>query len=88
MPYIKQNRRLELNKDNQLEMIGLGCKNEGELNFVLTSICKGYLEQIGTKSYARYNQVIGAIECCKLELYRKQISFYEEQKEKENGSVW
>jgi hypothetical protein len=87
MPYIKQERRLELDKDNQLEMIGLGCEGEGELNFVLTSICKGYLEKLGMKSYARFNQVVGAIECCKLELYRRRVAPYEDLKIKENGDV-
>lgn len=88
MPYIKQERRSELDKDNQLEMIGLGCQSEGDLNFVLTSICKGYLEQVPNKSYARYNQVMGVLLCCALELYRKPVANYEEKKEEENGSVW
>ena len=88
MPYIKQDRRVELNIGGQLEIIGLGCQNEGELNFVLTSICRGYLEKIGMKSYARYNQVIGVIECCKLELYRRQIAEYENLKIQSNGDVY
>lgn len=87
MPYIEQSRRKELDKDSQLEMIGLGCNSEGELNFVLTSICKGYLEKLGMKNYARFNQVVGAIECCKLELYRRKISPYEDLKIQENGDV-
>lgn len=88
MPYIKKERRLELDKDNQLEMIGLGCQSEGELNFVLTSICKGYLEKLGMKSYARYNQVMGVLECCKIELYRRVIVPYEKSKIYENGDCY
>lgn len=87
MPYIKKERRPELNKDNQLEQIGFSCDNEGELNFVLTSICIGYRENHGTK-YATFNQILGALECCKLELYRKKIASYEEEKISENGDVY
>jgi len=87
VPYIEKLRRKELDKDNQLEMIGLGCNSEGELNFVITSICKGYLNKHGLANYARFNQTVGAIECCKLELYRHRIAPYEDIKIQENGDV-
>jgi hypothetical protein len=31
--------------------------------------------------------MVGALECCKLELYRKRIAPYEELKERENGPI-
>ena len=88
MPYIKQKRREELDKDSQLGMIGLGCESEGELNYVLTMICKGYLSKLGTIKYARLNAIIGALECCKLEFYRRTVAEYENIKIKESGDVY
>jgi hypothetical protein len=35
-----------------------------------------------------YNDVIGALECCKLELYRRMVAPYENTKIKENGDVY
>ena len=84
-PYIKQERRKVLNKKSQLEMLGLECQNEGELNFALTMICKGYLNKFGMIRYARLNTIVGAIECCKLEFYRRQVVLYEDLKIKEPG---
>ena len=37
--------------------------------------------------YAVYNELIGALECAKLELYRKRVAPYEEEKIAENGEV-
>ena len=59
----------------------------GELNFLLTTMCRRYFNK-SARNYEAYNTVIGALECCKLEYYRKQVSLYENEKEKENGTVW
>lgn len=88
MPYIKQKRRKELDKDSQLGMIGLGCESEGELNYVLTMICKGYLNKLGMIRYARLNAIVGTLECCKLEFYRRIASPYEDLKIKDSGDVY
>jgi hypothetical protein len=45
-----------------------------------------YLREKGIK-YANINEVIGALECCKLELYRAIAAPYEEEKIEENGQV-
>ena len=39
-------------------------------------------------NYALYNAVIGVLECAKMELYRRQISPYEDRKIAENGDVY
>jgi len=59
----------------------------GDLNYVLTSACKAYLEKQLYINYQAYNDVIGALECCKLEMYRRSIAPYEDIKIKENGDV-
>lgn len=57
----------------------------GDINYLFTAIID---RQLTNANYARYNEIIGALECCKMELYRKKIAKYEDFKEKENGTVW
>lgn len=86
MPYTSQEDREKFKEDN-LEMIGLRCAHEGDLNYVLTCICKGYLSKFGMIKYAMLNTIMGVLECCKLEFYRRICSPYEDIKIKENGDV-
>lgn len=58
----------------------------GILNYIITSICLAYLRYKG-ESYTHYNDILGALEGCKLELYRRKISKYEDLKIKQNGDV-
>lgn len=80
MPYIDARTRDYLN--TSMDMSG-----PGELNYMLTKICKLYLDKFG-ESYRTYNDIIGALEGCKLELYRRKTVPYEERKIKQNGDVW
>jgi len=57
----------------------------GELNYLFTRIID---RQLDNANYARYNELIGALECCKLELYRRMIVPYEDKKKKDNGDVY
>ena len=85
MPYIKQERRQDLNwAINQEEH--LQPSTEGELNYVLTVICQTYLRRKGI-NYSNINTVIGVLECTKAEFYRRIASMYEERKIVENGDV-
>jgi hypothetical protein len=58
----------------------------GELNYALTMICREYIEDNGV-SYQAYNDIIGALEGCKLEFYRRSVAPYEDIKISENGDV-
>lgn len=80
MPYIGQPRREEM----------LECaepQTPGEFNFCVTTLVDQYLERHGL-SYTRINEVIGALECAKLELYRRVAVPYEDIKIEENGDVY
>jgi hypothetical protein len=79
MPYITGDRR---------GWIDSGCLPEtaGELNYAITVLVKSYLG--ASPNYQRFNDVMGALEGCKLELYRRQISKYEDQKAVQNGDVY
>jgi hypothetical protein len=79
MPYIKQDDRERLDMDS--------AKNAGELNFILTEFCRRYFEENGGR-YQQINDIIGALEGCKLEFYRRLAGPYEDGKIKENGDVY
>lgn len=78
MPYIKQERR---------EQASWALDGPGELNYAITELLLKYLDVRGIK-YQYINDCIGALECAKLELYRRIAAPYEDQKMKENGDVY
>ena len=47
-----------------------------------------YLKDKGEIRYAHLNEVIGAIDCAKLELYRRVATPYEDKKIEESGDVY
>jgi hypothetical protein len=77
MPYIPQDARIQAEKQPGIP---------GELNFALTQLIKFYLGE--EPNYQRYNDVLGALEGAKLELYRRKIAGYEDSKIIENGDVY
>lgn len=90
MPYIKQERRNDIYE--ALERIdpgelGIIANNAGELNYIITSILAAYCCEKG-ESYSTYNEIIGVLECAKLEFYRRAVSVYENKKIEENGDVY
>jgi uncharacterized protein DUF6899 len=94
MPYIKQENRGGFVKVERLP------KDAGELNYLITSLCLATLRDWGHEacaeagaapqdvvSYASINAVVGALECAKLEMYRRQAAPYEDLKIRENGDM-
>lgn len=83
MPYIKEYER------DMLYLNDGGSVSSGQLNYVITKACDEYLHRNGdTPTYFDYNEVIGVLECAKLELYRRIIAAYEDVKLLENGDVY
>ena len=78
MPYIKQEDRQALQTRPP--------ETAGELNYTITTIIEDYLQK--GKNYQNINEVIGVLECAKLELYRRVASPYEDLKITENGDVY
>jgi hypothetical protein len=80
MPYISKADRDRLHA-------GLAATQPGELNYLITRAIVNY---IGTKglSYKTINEVIGVLECAKMELYRRVAVDYENEKIKTNGDVY
>ena len=83
MPYLKEEDKKELG----LKVYFARKSVPGELNYIFTEVIKKYIERNG-ESYQSYNDCIGALEACKLELYRRKVSDYEDKKIKENGDVF
>ena len=88
MPYIPQNDRkkialVNLSDDNLI----FTPENAGELNYVVTKFIDNYLEKNGVR-YRYINEMIGALECCKLELYRRIASPYEDVVMRKNGDAY
>ena len=59
----------------------------GQLNHHITRVCKRYLTDKGER-YATYNDILGALEGAKLEMYRLKCAVYEDKRRKENGDAW
>ncbi len=60
----------------------------GELNYLITNTIIGYLDTLNRHSYAGYNEVVGVLECVKLEMYRRMVAPYEDKKCVVNGDVY
>lgn len=92
MPYIKKEDRSKFLVDSKggfielLSEVGFKCDNAGELNYAFTLIAQEYLNKKGLK-YQNINDIIGALEGCKLELYRRFAAPYEDEKIQQNGDV-
>ncbi len=91
MPYIKEEDRKQIDELTDLAttpfMIGWQLTSAGEINYIITQILRGYLDKKGVR-YSNINEVIGAVECAKLEIYRRLAAPYEDRKIKENGDVY
>lgn len=94
MPYIKEEDREKFIIEHAdgsftdlLEEVGKLANTAGDLNYAFTVISQAYLATKG-KRYQQMNDIIGALEGCKLELYRRIAAPYEDQKIKESGDVF
>lgn len=82
MPYIVQDDRKLVKPTSPSKAV-----NPGELNFQVTMLINRFLRWKGL-NYANINAAIGALECAKLELYRRIAAPYEDKKLAENGDVY
>ena len=83
MPYIDQAARRGI--DEGYAAPGTA----GQLNYAVTSLIDDYLNEWGDKlSYGAINEVVGVLECAKLELYRRVAAPYEDLTMIRNGDVY
>jgi len=81
MPYVDQETRKRLDG-------GDAPAAAGELNYMISKLIDQYLIDKGGVRYAHINEVIGVLECAKLEAYRRIASPYEDVKISESGDVY
>lgn len=83
MPYIEQDDRKFY--DRYISILPRA-RDSGILNYILTKVV---LQFIGSEwKYEDLNAAVGALECCKQELYRRMAAPYEDIKIKRNGDVY
>lgn len=83
MPYIKDNR-----KDPVLNQVKI-LDTSGDLTYAITAICLTWLESNNkVNSFENLSNIIKALECAKLEFYRRVMVPYENNKLSENSDVY
>ena len=86
MPYVDS-----LSREKYLSILdeidALAILHPGELNYLITMICLSYIDDHG-EQYQTFNDIVGALENAKQELYRRVVVNYEDLKKKENGDVY
>lgn len=80
MPYISERGRQFLQETGDYPT------SPGELNYLITKLVDFYLSK--EVNYTSINEVIGVLECAKLELYRRIAAPYEDKKLAQNGDVY
>lgn len=84
MPYINRKDRQMLDAlVNNFMRYG---KIHGRLNYFIYKLTKEAI-RVNGESYGSYKEIIGELECAKLEIYRRMISKYEDKKIEENGDI-
>lgn len=92
MPYIDQRQRdildpridslssaiLNVTEFEDPEIIG------GVLNYVVTRL----MANTRPRRYKDFERLVGMLECCKAELYRRKVAPYEDEKIASNGDVY
>lgn len=85
MPYIKRTDRQTLWNKAAVQIIPT-CETAGELNYWFTETIQEFLGK--APNYQKFNDVMGALESCKLELYARKVRPYEDKKILENGDIY
>lgn len=80
MPYIEERLRVHGER-------GYFARTPGQLNYAITRLCDLYLQDFGV-SYQRISEIVGALECAKLEFARRVMAPYEQKKLEENGDAY
>ena len=81
MPYIPGDDRQRIDSGGAPE-------TPGELNYAISRLVDDYVARKGGVRYAHLNEVVGVLECAKLELYRRVAAPYEDLKRAESGDVY
>jgi len=84
MPYIKLEDRAHYD-DEIGNLAATAMSSPGHINYVISKFLHQCLPS--QPKYADLNAMIGVLECAKLELFRKVVAPYEDDRHAENGPV-
>lgn len=93
MPYIPSDDRPSY--DDAIRRIAMTLreqpaqKRKGHANYAITQILRlawGVDESSG-ESYSNYADIVGTLECAKLEIYRRWVASYEDRAIEKNGDL-
>tara|TARA_Y100000114_G_scaffold25670_1_gene21329 strand:+ start:1559 stop:1831 length:273 start_codon:yes stop_codon:yes gene_type:complete len=85
MPYIPKSEKDKV--DQRLPALHLlELENAGQLNYAIHQLISQYISH-NNDEYQTYNDIIGALDCVKMEFYRRVISPYEDKKILQNKDV-
>jgi hypothetical protein len=84
MPYIDAESRSELDSTMGIDGIITFKPTPGELNYIITKL----LLATEPKCYRDFNELVGVLECCKLEFYSRAVRKYEDEKIAQNGDIY
>jgi hypothetical protein len=89
MPYIEKKRREHFKQDEITAFVDgtTDIFTVGDINYIITNAVNQYVKLKGL-SYSSINDVIGILECAKMEFYRRVAVPYEEKKKELNGDVY
>ena len=95
MPYIPQERRILFENaiTDIVEKLGSNYEEthdntaKGDLNYVIFSIVKRYIDKHGIRYHRLQDFIDGALGHCQRELYRRLSAPYEDAAIKKNGDV-
>lgn len=99
MPYIKQELREQIDQAINLlassishaaitqNPVSIDAQLPGILNYTITSLINS-LYGLDEIRYQHHNSIIGMLECCKQEFYRRATAPYEDKCIEKNGDVF
>lgn len=91
MPYIPEVHRITVDShiDALIEQISRHAPEDrgGILNYTVTRLLLGMVSGYPTTRYRHYSGLIGDLQCCLLEFYRRHVAPYEDQARMRNGDV-
>jgi hypothetical protein len=82
MPYIDIKTRNQV--DKSINFYNILIESSGVLCYIIYQFMLLYMKLHG-KSFRTISEINGAIECAKMEFYRKEVAPYEDEKIKLNG---
>jgi hypothetical protein len=84
MPYIPKDNRHDLLESSIHELMNLEMSS-GDMNFIISSLIWSKFNK--NKKYATANELMGILECVKMEFYRRMVAPYEDMAIQKNGDL-